>query len=77
MPAVDETETSWRVRQRSPGEFQEGSFRTIEITDGVKAVIGRPKSAASEISIDDVTPLDDVKKNVGAWVVPSLWRSEE
>lgn len=42
-PGIDETETSWRVRQRPPSDFQEGSFRTITITDGVKAVIGKPK----------------------------------
>jgi hypothetical protein len=39
----DETESSWRFRQRDPGDFQEGSFRTIELDDGVQAVIGRPK----------------------------------
>lgn len=41
--APDETEESWRYRQREPSEFVEGSFRTIELTDGVKAVIGTPK----------------------------------
>ncbi len=40
---VDETSTSFRLRQKNPGEFQEGSFRTIELADGVKAVIGKPK----------------------------------
>lgn len=39
----DETEDSWRYRQREPSEFAEGSFRTIEITDGVKAVVGHLK----------------------------------
>jgi phage-related protein (TIGR01555 family) len=34
---------SVRLRQRDPGDFQEGSFRTIKITTGVQAVIGRPK----------------------------------
>lgn len=41
--APDETEDSWRYRQREPSEFAEGSFRTIEITDGVKAVVGHLK----------------------------------
>jgi hypothetical protein len=45
----DETETSWRFRQMSPGDFQENSFRTIAITDGVKAVIGRPKEKAEKV----------------------------
>ncbi len=52
---VDETGNSWRLRQRDPGEFIAGSFRTIclrgaprnQPTDpscSIKAVIGRPKS---------------------------------
>lgn len=40
---VDETEESFRFRQRPPAVFREGSFRTITLTRGVKAVIGRPK----------------------------------
>jgi len=39
----DETSTSFRFRQRDPGDFQSGSFRTIRLTDGVSAVIGVPK----------------------------------
>ena len=27
--SVDETEDSWRFRQRDPGDFKDGSFRTI------------------------------------------------
>ena len=41
--APDETSTSWRYRQREPSEFQDGTFRTIELTDGVSAVVGRLK----------------------------------
>jgi len=41
---VDETETSWRFRQRNPDEFE--SIRTIELDDGVKAVGGRLKAMA-------------------------------
>ena len=44
---VDETDESWRLRQRDPGDFQEGSFRTITLTEGVKAVIGRLKQKAA------------------------------
>jgi len=43
---VDETSTSFRLRQKAPGLFIEGSFRTIELTSGVKAVIGRPKKSS-------------------------------
>jgi hypothetical protein len=48
---VDETENTFRLRQREPNEFQEGSFRTIELTDGVQAVIGVLKEASKA---DDV-----------------------
>lgn len=46
----DETSTSFRFRQRDPGEFIEGSFRTIafEGADGVKAVIGKLKENTSK-----------------------------
>lgn len=44
----DETENSIRIRQRDPGEFKPGSFRTISLRDGVKAVIGRPKEQMSD-----------------------------
>lgn len=38
---VDETETSYRLRQRPPNRFKPGSFRTVALTRGVKAVLGR------------------------------------
>lgn len=40
---VDETENSFRLRQREPGTFRSGSFRTIDLqgAEGIKAVIGR------------------------------------
>lgn len=43
---VDEPEagTSYRFRQFDPGDCQEGSLRTIELTEGVKAVICRRKT---------------------------------
>ncbi len=47
---IDETENSFRLRQREPGEFKDGSLRTITLTDGVKAVIGRLKSAKGDLS---------------------------
>lgn len=40
-PGVDETQESMRYRQRDPGDFKENSFRTIEIAEGIKAVIGK------------------------------------
>lgn len=38
---IDVTRESFRVRQVAPGTFKEGSFRTIDIDTGIKAVIGR------------------------------------
>ncbi len=46
---VDETEDSYRLRQREPSEFDEESFRTIDITDGVKAVIGKLKEGTEMV----------------------------
>lgn len=39
---VDEKENTYRIRQKEMSEFEKDSFRTITITDGVKAVIGCP-----------------------------------
>lgn len=45
-PATDRTAHTLRLRQRNPGRFQRGTFRTITLRKGVKAVIGVPKSPA-------------------------------
>jgi hypothetical protein len=37
---VDETNASYRIRQKNPSSFEDDSFRTITLTDGVKAVVG-------------------------------------
>lgn len=42
-PATDSTANYHRIRQRPPGDFRRGTFRTIELRDGVKAVVGVPK----------------------------------
>lgn len=44
---VDETKNSFRLRQRDPGDFIKGSFRTITITAGIKGVIGKLKTKKS------------------------------
>lgn len=44
---VDETEDSYRIRQRDPGDFVSSSFRTVELDTGVSAVMGHLKSASS------------------------------
>lgn len=48
---IDETETSFRMRQKEPDEFVDGSFRTIDLTDGIQAVIGRLKTT-EETGVD-------------------------
>jgi len=69
---VDETEDSWRLRQRDPGDFDPESFRTITLTKGVQAVVGHLKkdSARAEITpqaLDHVlTELADVKAELAA-----------
>lgn len=40
---VDDQPNTWRIRQRNLQYFKQKSFRTIELTEGVKAVIGCPK----------------------------------
>lgn len=40
----DETDTQWRFRQFDPSMCSENSFRTINITDGVDAVICVPQN---------------------------------
>lgn len=39
---IDTTESFHRIRQRDPDDFDPESFRTIRLTDGVKAIVGRP-----------------------------------
>jgi hypothetical protein len=46
---VDETESSYRFRQRDPDDFMDDSLRTIEIDDGIKAVVGRLKEDDDEM----------------------------
>lgn len=45
--AADETGTSWRFRQRDPSEFKPGTFRTYDVGDGVKVVVGDPRKTAA------------------------------
>lgn len=40
---VDETDDSYRIRQQDPSLFIEDSFKTVILTDGVSAVMGKLK----------------------------------
>ena len=75
---VDETENSFRLRQRDPGEFKEGSFRTITISDGIKAVIGRLKEAKSATDLAKHLPelADEVSKIAGDFVLDACLRED-
>jgi phage gp29-like protein len=68
-PGVDETEDSWRIRQRDPGDFDPKSFRTIELTAGVKAVIGKLRATlAQEAATAPNDFIDDlVDDQVDGW----------
>lgn len=50
--SVDETEDSYRLRQQDPELFEEDSFKTIDLTEGVQAVIGKKKEAEGKESTD-------------------------
>lgn len=45
---TDELEETFRLRQKDPSEFDPETFRTITLTDGVQAVVGRLKAEALE-----------------------------
>lgn len=47
----DETSTSYRYRIRSPDDFQEGTFRTIELqnTNSIKMVVGKLKNGTGSM----------------------------
>ena len=47
---VDETDASIRLRQRTPSDFQSESFRTITLTEGVQAVIGKLKDSVARVA---------------------------
>lgn len=38
---IDDTGGAWRFRQKEPEQFGQKTFRTIDMADGVKAVIGK------------------------------------
>ncbi len=47
---IDETEDSFRIRQRDPEDFRTRSLRTIEIEEGITAVVGKLKPESQEQS---------------------------
>lgn len=45
---IEQTDTAWRFRQAGLRDFAAGSFRTITLDAGVKAVIGRKRAARAD-----------------------------
>lgn len=77
---LDETPESYRARQREPGEFVEGSLRTIDFTAGVQAVVGRLPEGVEATAVEKARArrsasyleavLDMARKQLPGW----LWR---
>ena len=58
---MDETDESFRFRQIEPDQFDPKSFRIIELTEGIKAVIGKLKTVKKfedEIDLEEAIDLD-------------------
>ncbi|MGD2215139.1 MAG: hypothetical protein PVJ64_00230 [Gemmatimonadales bacterium] len=70
---VDETDETFRLRQREPAEFEEGSFRTITLREGVQAVIGRLKAREAEGVVPRAA---DQPSEISATVRPRTWDPE-
>jgi len=47
MPGIDIKENTIRIRQKNPNLFEKGTFKTIVLKSGVKAVVGRLKGKKS------------------------------
>ncbi len=69
MPGFDITNNYIRARQHDPGLFEKGTLRTIRLTSGIKAIVGRKKGDKST-TIQSV--LFDKKRydetSAGAWL---------
>lgn len=52
--SVEETEDSFRLQQRSVDDFNQGSFRTIDLGDGIKTVIGHLKGDSFSLETSDL-----------------------
>lgn len=71
MPAVDVTEDYIRIRQKDPGDFQDGSMRTVVLDEakGIKAVMGKLKGSSTmtiQTYLFDVDKWDEARAK--AWV---------
>lgn len=72
-PGVDETSTSFRYRVRTPGSFQEGSFRTVAFKKSspkIDSVMGRLKGETVLTLQSLIFPKSEgwEKDKVNAWV---------
>jgi len=69
---VDETGESYRLRQREPGDFRQQTFRTITLTEGVKAVIGILKTAKADRSKSMPDVVDQLRRIGGDFVLDAV-----
>lgn len=65
---VDEPEAgkTIRLRQKSPSAFQPGSFRTISLKSGIKAVVGRPNKKAKKSDLSRLDRMEAVLEKIVA-----------
>lgn len=78
MP-IDITNTSIRIRQRDPGDFQKGSFRTIVLDKGkeIKAVIGKLKGKTTTTVQTLIFPKDMGKSAAKKWASDHDYKASE
>ena len=63
---VDETNDSFRLRQKDPADFDQSTFRTIDITEGVKAVVGKIQKDAAKDTNGDSKEAGDAMQQIMA-----------
>lgn len=54
---IRETEDNWRSMQIPPEDFDESTFRTIDITKGIRAIVGKLKKEMSNLENIDIDSL--------------------
>lgn len=64
MEKIHETKTSYRIRQRDPAKFDPKSFRTINITKGIQAVIGKLKKDVEPDNTKSETPNENTDATI-------------
>lgn len=74
---IDETDDSYKFTQFAAGNCQTDSEKTIEITEGVSAVICRPKKAADETELKEGRVISGKNRKLIGDTVSSLKQAAE